>query len=181
MIGEYAQALIEPGIIDRRRSSFEVTLVTLMRHKTGEGKVDYDFQYFWSSLLAPWEKNVFPPRGTTGIIRFYNFDIDSFDLKYGHRTGYNWLGKMALEQSVNQNNDDIYVIGAHSNTGDKTYNFHLAEARARAVARMLSEYGIPYERMDIMGSHTLDRDERGESERWRAVSVMFTVLLNPVE
>ncbi len=151
-----------------------------MRHKTGEGKVDYLFQYFWSSLLASWEKEHFPPAGTMGIIRFFNFDIDSAELKPGHRNGYNWLGKMALEDSASRNSDDIWVIGAHSNTGDKTYNFHLAEARARAVAGLLAEQGIPYDRMNVIGSHTLDRDSRGESERWRAVSVMFTAQLNPM-
>jgi len=151
-----------------------------MLHKTGEGKVDYAFEYFWSSALSPWEKTVFPPQGTMGIIRFYNFDIDSAEIKPGHRTGYNWLGRMALEDSTQNNNDAIYVIGAHSNTGDKTYNFHLAEARARSVAQLLAHHGVPYERMNIMGSHTLDKDSRGESERWRAVSVMFTAELNPL-
>src|SRR5689334_23201238 len=112
-----------------------------MRHYTGEGKVDYSFEYYWSPSLSPWEKNVFPPRGTMGIIRFYNFDIDSADLKPGHRKGYNWLGRMALEDSAQQNNETIYIIGAHSNTGDKTYNFHLAEARAKSVASLLAEQG----------------------------------------
>ena len=151
-----------------------------MLHKTGEGKVDYAFQYYWSSVLAPWEKENFPPAGTIGIIRFYNFDIDSALMKPGHRKGYAWFGRMALEDSTRQNNEPIYIIGAHSNTGDKTYNFHLAEARARSVAKFLSEHGIPIERMEIMGSHTLDRDSLGESERWRAVSVMFTAELNPL-
>ncbi|GEM_PF-1961941 len=151
-----------------------------MRRRTGEGKVDYVFQYFWASNLTPWERTVFKPEGTMGIIRFYNFDIDSPEVKPGHTTGFMWLGKMALDNSISQNNDTIFVIGAHSNTGDKKYNFKLAETRAHAVARLLSDHGIPYPRMDILGSATHNSDSRGESERWRAVSVMFTAMSRPL-
>jgi len=48
-----------------------------MRRRTGEGKVDYVFEYFWTPYLTQYEKTVFKPEGTMGIIRFYNFDIDS--------------------------------------------------------------------------------------------------------
>jgi len=117
---------------------------------------------------------------TLGIIRFYNFDIDSAEVKPEHITGFMWLGKMALEESVRNNNDSIFVIGAHSSTGDKKYNFKLAEARAYSVAKLLADHAIPYSRMDILGSRTLDQDSKGESERWRAVSVMFTAQVRPL-
>ena len=49
-----------------------------MQRNTGEDKVDYSFEYYRSPALAPWEKKIFPPAGTMGIIRFYNFDTDIF-------------------------------------------------------------------------------------------------------
>ena len=145
-----------------------------MLHRTGEGKVDYSFEYYWSPTLSPWEKKVFPPAGTMGIIRFYNFDIDSAVVKHGHVVGFTWLGMWALQSSVRENNDTVFVIGSHSNTGDSRYNFKLSEARAHSVAELLVQHGIPYSRLDVMGSATTDRDSRGEKERFRAVSVMFT-------
>jgi len=51
-----------------------------MRRRTGEGKVDYVFEYFWTPSLTPWEKTIFKPEGTMGIIRFYNFDIGYYTL-----------------------------------------------------------------------------------------------------
>jgi outer membrane protein OmpA-like peptidoglycan-associated protein len=151
-----------------------------MKRNTGEGKVDYSFEYYWSSALTPWERKVFPPAGTMGLIRFYNFDIESAVIKPGHVVGFTWLGQMALQESLKQNNDPIFVIGSHSNTGNKKHNFQLAEARAASVANLLAEHGIDYSRMDIMGSTTLDRDSKGEVERWRAVSVMFTAQTNQI-
>ena len=71
-----------------------------MQRNTGEGKVDYSFEYYWSPAISPWEKQVFPPAGTMGIIRFYNFDIDSAVIKNGHVVGFTWLGQMALQESV---------------------------------------------------------------------------------
>jgi outer membrane protein OmpA-like peptidoglycan-associated protein len=144
-----------------------------MRHKTGPGKVDYSFENFWSSVLAPWERNLFSPAGTLGIIRFYNFDIDSAEIKPGHQTGFDWLGEMALKNAVMETNDEILVIGAHSNTGNRKYNFQLARARAISVGQFLITRGIPFGRMSVFGSQTLDQDSRGEQERWRAVSVIF--------
>ena len=145
-----------------------------MNRYTGEGKVDYRFEYYWSSFLAPWEKKFFPPAGTMGIIRFHNFDIDSAVIKHGHIVGFTWLGQMALQDSIKQNDDPIFVIGSHSNTGTKKHNFQLAEARAASVAYFLEKQGIDYSRLSIMGSQTLNRDSKGELERWRSVSVMFT-------
>ena len=151
-----------------------------MSRQTGEGKVDYAFEHFWSSNVAPWEKRIFLPKGTMGIIRFYNFDIGSAIVKHGHLTGFKWLGEPILQSAIQQNSDTIFVIGAHSNTGDKKYNFRLSEARAASIAQLLAESGIPSARMDVLGNATLDRDSRGEKERWRAVSVMFTAMTNPL-
>jgi outer membrane protein OmpA-like peptidoglycan-associated protein len=144
-----------------------------MRHYTGEGKVDYTFEHIWNSGLAPWERKMFPPSGTMGIIRFYNFDIDSYQIKPGHISGYGWLGEMALNESINRTDDEILIIGAHSNTGDKAYNYQLAIMRARTVAQFLCSRRVPLSRMSVIGSKTLDRDSKGESERWRAASVVF--------
>ncbi len=151
-----------------------------MHRSTGEGKVDYAFEYFWSPAITSWEKQIFLPRGTMGIIRFYNFDIGSAVVKHGHVVGLTWLGLPILQASVQDNDDLIFVIGAHSNTGDRKYNFQLSEARAASIAGLLSDQGIPPARMDILGSNTLDRDSQGEAERWRAVSVMFTAKINPL-
>lgn len=151
-----------------------------MSHQTGEGKVDYAFEHFWSPTVTGWEKKIFLPRGTMGIIRFYNFDIGSAVIKQGHITGFKWLGEPILRSAVVQNQDPIFVIGAHSNTGDKKYNFRLSQARAASIAQLLAESGVPTARMDVLGNHTLDRDSRGEKERWRAVSVMFTAITNPL-
>jgi coenzyme F420-reducing hydrogenase delta subunit len=151
-----------------------------MIRQTGEGKVDYAFEYFWSPTVAPWEKQYFLPKGTMGIIRFYNFDIDSAVVKNGHIAGFSWLGQPLLKSALEQNDDPIFVIGAHSNTGDKKYNFRLSEARAASIAQLLNNRGISSERMNVMGSTTLNRDSRGEKERWRAVSVMFTAMANPL-
>ena len=151
-----------------------------MSRQTGEGKVDYAFEHFWSPTVTGWEKKYFLPAGTMGIIRFYNFDIGSAVVKHGHLTGYKWLGEPILQSAVQQNNDTIFVIGAHSNTGDRKYNFRLSEARAVSIAQLLGESGVPSARMDVLGSATLDRDSRGEKERWRAVSVMFTAMTNPL-
>ncbi len=145
---------------------------------TGEGKVDYDFWSYWDSALAPWEKEYFPPGGTMGIIRFYNFDVASAVVKHGHVVGYTWLGKPLLEASM-ENNKEILVIGAHSNTGNRKFNHDLAIGRAASVAEFLGSEGIPFDRMSIIGSKTLDRDSRGESEKWRAVSVLFTAHVTP--
>ena len=150
-----------------------------MNRATGEGKVDYDFGYFWSSGLSPWEKQYFPPAGTMGIIRLYNFDVGSAVVKHGHIVGLTWLGLPLLQQSVRENNDLISIIGVHSNTGDRKFNFELAKARAASVAGMLVDHGIPQERMDVIGGHTLDRDSKGEVERWRAVSILFTAMVRP--
>lgn len=139
---------------------------------TGEGKVDYDFWTTWSSTLAPWERRQFPPESTIGIIRFYNFDIASAVVKHGHVVGYTWLGKPLLEASM-ENGKEILVIGAHSNTGNRQFNSDLAKARAASVAEFLENEGIPSNSMSILGSKTLDRDSKGELEKWRAVSVMF--------
>ncbi|MEZ5426662.1 MAG: OmpA family protein [Pyrinomonadaceae bacterium] len=148
--------------------------MTRRNHQTGEGKVDYTFAQYWSPTLAPWERHAFPPQGTMGLIRFYNFDIASAALKHGHITGFAWLGEMALKESVRQNGDPVYVIGAHSNTGDRTFNLNLSRSRAESVARFLAGRGIPAEKMNVLAGRTLSRDSRGELERWRAVTVMFT-------
>ena len=81
-------------------------------------------------------------------------------------------------------NMDFYLlnvainISIHSNTGTKKHNFQLAEARAASVAGCLAEQGIEYSRLNVMGSQTLNQDSKGEVERWRAVSVMFTANSN---
>lgn len=139
-----------------------------------EGKVDYFFKSFWDSYIAPWEKNHIPSKGTFGVIRFYNFDKNSAILKPGHISGFNWLGKLALDTSLQENDDEVLVIGSHSNTGDRNYNYQLSIRRAESVSRFLSTNGVPFSRMSILGSRINDRDSKGEQERFRAVSVIFT-------
>ena len=103
------------------------------------------------------------------------FAVDSFTVAPGLRSD---LGKVA-QSLQNYPDSTVQVVGHTDNTGEASYNQGLSERRANAVADVLMNNGVPFERIQTFGRGEDQPVASNLSEEGRAQNRRVEIVILP--